>query len=77
MLADLTLYGGPADGYFDNYSIQKVDLETGELLFFWNVLAHVDPEDSMLPASSAASSHNIWDCFHVNSVEEGRTIHFS
>jgi hypothetical protein len=25
----------------------------------------------MLPASSATSSNNIWDCFHVNSVEEG------
>lgn len=69
--ADLTPYGGPADGYFDNYSVQEVDLATGRLLFFWNVLAHVDPADSMVPASSAASSNNIWDCFHVNSVEEG------
>lgn len=69
--ADLTMYGGPADGYFDNYSIQEVDLETGELLFFWDVLAHVNPDDSMLPASSATSANNIWDCFHVNSVEEG------
>ncbi|NFE79393.1 hypothetical protein FC820_03130 [Clostridium sporogenes] len=69
--ADLTPYGGPEDGYFDNYSIQEVDLETGKLLFFWNVLTHVNPEDSMLPASSAADSNNIWDCFHVNSVEEG------
>lgn len=69
--ADLTDYGGPADGYFDNYSIQEVDLTTGKLLFFWNVLAHVDPADSMLPVSSATSSNNIWDCFHVNSVEEG------
>ncbi len=69
--ADLTPYGGPADGYFDNYSIQEVDLTTGKLLFFWNVLAHIDPADSMLPASSATSSNNIWDCFHVNSVEEG------
>jgi hypothetical protein len=68
--ADLTPYGGPEDGYFDNYSIQEVDLETGQLLFFWNVLAHVDPTDSMLPASSATNSNNIWDCFHVNSVEE-------
>nr|WGD86976.1 arylsulfotransferase family protein [Bacillus subtilis] len=68
--ADLTMYGGPADGYFDNYSIQEVDLETGELLFFWDVLAHVNPDDSMLPASSATSANNIWDCFHVNSVEE-------
>ncbi|WP_312354833.1 arylsulfotransferase family protein [Aminipila sp.] len=69
--ADLTPYGGPQDGYFDNYSIQEVDLITGELIFCWSVLAHVDPEESMLPASSAASSNNIWDCFHVNSVEEG------
>lgn len=69
--ADLTPYGGPANGYFDDYSIQEVDLETGELLFFWNALEHVNPADSMLPASSAPSSNNIWDCFHVNSVEEG------
>ncbi|AOT73305.1 arylsulfotransferase family protein [Geosporobacter ferrireducens] len=69
--ADLTPYGGPADGYFDNYSIQEVDLKTGQLLFFWDVLAHVDPADSMIPASSATSSNNIWDCYHVNSVEEG------
>jgi len=69
--ADLTPYGGPPDGYIDNYSIQEVDPETGELLFFWNVLKHVDPADSMMPASSSASSNNIWDCFHVNSVEEG------
>ena len=69
--ADLTRYGGPADGYIDNYSIQEVDPETGKLLFFWNVLTHVDPADSMLPASSAAASNNIWDCYHVNSVEEG------
>jgi hypothetical protein len=69
--ADLTRYGGPKDGYIDNYSIQEVDLMTGELLFFWNALAHVDPADSMMPASSAVSTNNIWDCFHVNSVEEG------
>lgn len=71
MPADLSPYGGPADGYFDNYSIQEVNLETGKLLFFWNVLDHVNPADSMLPAASATSSNNIWDCFHVNSVEEG------
>jgi hypothetical protein len=69
--ADLTPYGGPADGYFDNYSIQEVDLKTGKLVFFWDVLTHVDPAESMVSASSATSSNNIWDCFHVNSVEEG------
>jgi Arylsulfotransferase (ASST) len=69
--ADLRPYGGPADGYFDNYSIQEVDLATGKLLFYWNALDHVNPGDSMLSASSAIDSNNIWDCFHVNSVEEG------
>lgn len=69
--ADLRPYGGPKDGFIDDYSIQEVDLETGKLLFFWDVLAHVNPADSMVPASSATSSNNIWDCFHVNSVEEG------
>lgn len=69
--ANLMPYGGPEDGAFDNYSIQEVDIETGELLFYWNVLVHVDPADSMVSASSAADTNNIWDCFHVNSVEEG------
>jgi hypothetical protein len=69
--ADLTPYGGPKNGFFDNYSIQEIDLSTGKLLFFWNALDHINPADSMLPASSATSSNNIWDCFHVNSVEEG------
>ncbi|GMK37341.1 hypothetical protein PCCS19_03940 [Paenibacillus sp. CCS19] len=68
---DLTPYGGPANGFFDNYSVQEIDLETGQLVFFWDVLTHVDPADSMLPASSAASSNGIWDCFHVNSIDEG------
>lgn len=69
--ADLTPYGGPSDGFFDNYSIQEVDLATGELVFFWDVLAHVDPADSIMPVSTVTSSNNIWDCFHLNSVEEG------
>lgn len=69
--ADLTPYGGPSEGYFDNYSIQEVDIETGRLLFYWDVLLHVNPADSLVPASTAESTNNIWDCFHVNSVEEG------
>lgn len=68
---DLTPYGGPADGYINDYSIQEVDLETGELLFFWSALAHIDPADSMIPASASSGFNNIWDCFHMNSIEEG------
>ncbi|MEK4023338.1 arylsulfotransferase family protein [Sporosarcina sp. FSL W7-1283] len=69
--ADLTVYGGPAKGYIDNFAIQEVDLSTGELLYEWDVLAHVDPANSMVPVTAAAESKGIWDCFHVNSVEEG------
>lgn len=69
--ADLTPYGGPKDGYIDDCSIQEVDLETGRLLFFWNALTHINPGDSMIPASSAAESNNVWDCYHINSIDEG------
>lgn len=69
--ADLSPYGGPKYGFIDNYSIQEVDIETGKLLFFWDVLEHVNPIDSIVPISSSRDTNNIWDCFHVNSVEEG------
>src|SRR5579871_3377134 len=69
--ANLEQYGGPKNGAYDNYSIQEIDLKCNKLVFFWNVLKHVNPADSMLPASSAFSSNNIWDCFHVNSVSYG------
>ncbi len=69
--ADLSPYGGPIQGYIDNYSIQEIDLVTGELVFFWDVLSHIDPADSMASVSSAANTNNIWDCFHMNSIAEG------
>lgn len=69
--ADLSSYGGLGYGHIDNYSIQEVDIETGELIFFWDILEHVNPSSSVVPASSAWETNNIWDCFHVNSVEEG------
>lgn len=69
--ADLTLYGGPKEGYIDDCSIQEIDLNTGRLLFFWNALSHINPISSMMPAASASESNNVWDCYHINSVEEG------
>jgi Arylsulfotransferase (ASST). len=69
--SDLTQYGGPKNAYIDDYSIQEIDLETGKLLFFWNTLSHINPGDSMVPASSALESNNVWDCYHINSIDEG------
>lgn len=68
---DLTPYGGPANGAIEDHQVQEVDLATGKLVFFWDMLRHVNPADSELPASSASSSGGVWDAFHLNSIDEG------
>lgn len=65
---DLTPYGGPQNGFVQDFAIQEIDLETNKLLFFWNALDHIPLADSFEPASSATSSSNIWDAYHLNSI---------
>lgn len=65
---DLTPYGGPQNGYVQDFSVQEVDLQTNELVFFWSALDHISLTDSYEPASSATSTSNIWDAYHLNSV---------
>lgn len=65
---DLTPFGGPQNGYIQDFSIQEIDLKTNKLLFFWNALDHIPLTDSYEPASSATSSNNIWDVYHFNSI---------
>ncbi|MEU6091520.1 arylsulfotransferase family protein [Streptomyces sp. NPDC047085] len=68
---DLTRYGGPKDGAILDSEIQEVDLETGKLVFSWDLLDHLDPADSEVPASDAAASGGVWDAYHLNSLDEG------
>ncbi|WP_236060632.1 arylsulfotransferase family protein [Actinacidiphila acididurans] len=68
---DLTRYGGPADGAILDSEIQEVDLATGRLVFSWDMLRHVDPALSEVPASDASSSGGVWDAYHLNSIDEG------
>lgn len=65
---DLTPFGGPEDGFVQDFAIQEIDLHTNKLLFFWNALDHIPLEDSFEPASSASSSGNVWDAYHLNAV---------
>lgn len=65
---DLTPYGGPQNGFVNDFAIQEVDLATNELLFFWSALDHIPLTDSFQPASSATSSNNVWDAYHGNSI---------
>lgn len=65
---DLTPYGGPQNGFVQDFAIQEVDVKTNKLLFFWNALSHIPLTDSYEPASSASTSSNIWDAYHLNSI---------
>lgn len=65
---DLTPYGGPKDGYVQDFAVQEVDLRTNHLVFFWDALDHIPLTDSYEPASSATSTNNIWDVFHLNAI---------
>ncbi|MER6143915.1 arylsulfotransferase family protein [Streptomyces sparsogenes] len=68
---DLTPYGGPKDGAILDSQVQEVDLATGKLVFSWDALQHLDPADSEVAASEAASSGGVWDAYHLNSIDEG------
>lgn len=65
---DLTPYGGPKNGYVQDFAIQEIDLATNELLFFWDALDHIPLTDSYVAASDATMSSNIWDAYHLNSI---------
>lgn len=65
---DLTPYGGPQDGFVQDFAIQEIDLHTNQLLFFWDALEHIPLSDSYQSASSATLSGNVWDAYHLNSI---------
>jgi hypothetical protein len=65
--ADLTPYGGPKNGEFIDPEIQEINLRTGQLVFAWNMAAHVPLSASYTPAPTTAAQ--VWDAYHVNSVD--------
>jgi Arylsulfotransferase (ASST) len=65
---NLVPYGGPSKGYVQDFAIQEIDLQTNAIVFFWDALTHIPLVNSFEPASSASSSGNIWDAFHLNSI---------
>ncbi|MGJ0509248.1 MAG: arylsulfotransferase family protein [Methylocystis sp.] len=65
---NLSSFGGPANGYVQDFSVQEIDLWTNSLVFFWSALDHIPLANSYEPASSATSSGNVWDAYHLNSV---------
>ena len=68
--ANLTPYGGVADGSFVDFEVQEINLRTGKLIFAWNMDKHVPLSASIVPAPTSASQ--VWDAYHLNSIDEGQ-----
>ncbi|KAE8452474.1 hypothetical protein EG329_000376 [Mollisiaceae sp. DMI_Dod_QoI] len=72
---ELQEYGaGPRSQWIVDAIFQEIDIETGRLLFEWNSLDHVKPDESIKPISSLkfGTGHNsssALDYFHLNSVD--------
>ncbi|KAM5346766.1 hypothetical protein ACJ41O_009771 [Fusarium nematophilum] len=73
---DLRKWGAsPEQQWIVNAIIQELDISTGELLFEWASLDHVQPDEAVLPinpgqAGSGYNSSDAWDYFHINSVDK-------
>jgi hypothetical protein len=50
------------------FPFRKVDLTTNELVF-WDAKDHIALESSHLPASTATATSNVWDPYHLNSLD--------
>ncbi|KAL9110706.1 MAG: hypothetical protein Q9227_004698 [Pyrenula ochraceoflavens] len=63
-------------GWIQEGRFQELDVKTGEVLFEWRSLDHIDPEETyVLPATTEISGHGIepqfpWDYFHINSIDK-------
>ncbi|KAI9935033.1 hypothetical protein ASPWEDRAFT_162051 [Aspergillus wentii DTO 134E9] len=73
---DLSRWGGsPEQQWIVDAIIQELDIQTGELLFEWSSLAHVSPDEAVIPlnpgqAGAGYNSSDAWDYFHINSVDK-------
>lgn len=72
---DLTSVGGPEDGWVADSVFQEYDINSGELLFEWNSLAHVPVENSKWDFEfenerdpAVGTEETPFDYFHINSV---------
>jgi hypothetical protein len=62
---DLSYLGGPVAGRVIEGIAQEVDVETGEVLFEWHSLDHVDVEESYIENYYSPQL----DYFHINSID--------
>ncbi|KAL3480818.1 ASST-domain-containing protein [Aspergillus californicus] len=79
---DLSLYGGrEGQTWIVDARFQEMDIETGRVLFEWNSLDHISPDETALPlplgqAGMGYNSSTAWDYFHINSITKGEDGHY-
>lgn len=67
---DLSPVGGPTDGYVWGARLQEIDIATGEVVFDWEGLDHIDLEESQQGLNGKGGDlAQPWDPVHANSVE--------
>ena len=70
---DLSPHGGPGDGLVIDGVAQEIDIESGEVLFEWHSLEHVDVGESFYTPPNDPT--NRFDYCHINSIEEDGEDH--
>ncbi|EXJ56704.1 hypothetical protein A1O7_07048 [Cladophialophora yegresii CBS 114405] len=65
-------------GYIQQGAFQEVDVDTGDVLFEWHSLDHVDAHESWVPpgtteiSGSGEHPESPWDYFHINSIDKNQ-----
>ena len=68
--ADLSSIGGPKNGWVLDSMAAEVNISSGEVLFSWSPLAHLNLSDSHYPlAGSGRNDSNPYDFFHINAIQ--------
>ncbi|HZU85702.1 MAG TPA: arylsulfotransferase family protein [Polyangiaceae bacterium] len=66
LAADLSAFGGPADGLVTEGVVQEIEVASGRVLFEWHSLDHVGLDESHAPVPASPTA--AWDYFHINAV---------
>ncbi|KAL0070516.1 hypothetical protein AAF712_002349 [Marasmius tenuissimus] len=68
---DLTQFEGPNPGFIAGGVFQELNIDSGNEVFTWNSLDHVDPSECYVtPGASGGAAEAPWDYFHINSVDK-------
>ncbi len=66
----------PGQGWVIDSVFQEIDIKTGRVLFQWNSLDHIGPEQSYTPRNqnqiigNGETENTPWDYFHINSIDK-------